>query len=164
MNTCALPFPGAWNVSPVFGSMISVMTDDKEIGHFHSQDVRNVSSMFSIPEAWLPFFAFSKKTDGEAFGLPAGKLVRPAFCVLPIDWNSGANILQEAVRSLVFEKIRIPRGLADQMARASRFGVSNFEELGAIGELAVLEGLSQELTARGPENTEGKRVFVRRRM
>ena len=62
-----------------------------------------------MPDNWLPYLAYSKKVDSAAFGMPPGTQVRPALCVVPMGWRSAGALVQEAVRTLVFERAKIPQ-------------------------------------------------------
>ena len=50
--------------------------------------------------------------DGAAFRLEASTLVRPALAVIPMGWHSAMGLVQEAVRTLVFELSKVPRTLS----------------------------------------------------
>lgn len=57
---------------------------------------------------WLPYLADSQKVDSAPFGLLPGTLMRPALSVVPMGGHSAVALVQAGVRTLVFEKAKIP--------------------------------------------------------
>ena len=82
------------------------MLEEDEGLYLDSEDLQSAFNLFSVPDQWLPYFSYSKKVDGSAFGLEAGKLVRPALSLIPMGWHSAVGLVQEAVRDLVFRRAR----------------------------------------------------------
>lgn len=82
------------------------MLEEDEMLYLDSEDLQSAFNLFSVPDQWLGYFAYSKKVDGKAFGLPERKLVRPALSVIPMGWHSAVGVVQEAVRYLVFDRAK----------------------------------------------------------
>ena len=85
-----------------------ILRDCLEV-YMESWPLSQALSLFSVPDRWLPHFAFSKKVCASAFGGTKGVLVRPAWRVLPCGWKNSLNLAEEALRHLVFGKCGVPR-------------------------------------------------------
>ena len=81
--------------------MAGLMLEEHELLYLESEDLESAFNLFSVLAAWLGFFAYAKKVDSSAFGLPAGKHLRPALSVIPMGWHSAVALVQEAVGDLV---------------------------------------------------------------
>ena len=80
------------------------------IAHMESEDLQSAFNLFAAPAQSLPYFAYSNKVEGAAFRLQAGTLVRPALAVIPMGWHSAVGLVQEAVRTLMFERLSVEKG------------------------------------------------------
>ena len=103
-NAATTPIKGAQDTLPYIGTLSALMLEEDEVLYLDSEDLQSAFDLFSVPDNWLGFFSYSKKVDGKAFGLPAGKMVRPALAVVPMGWHSAVGIVQEAVRNLAFQR------------------------------------------------------------
>ena len=138
------------------------MLQDDETLLLDSEDLQSAFNLFAMPDAWLGFFAYSKKVDGAAFGLKAGTQVRPALSVVPMGWHSAVGLVQEAVRCLVFEKSRVPRERSVEKGIALPEGkklavvyLDNFDEI------TILKKFSKELEEAEGVMTESHKRFIR---
>ena len=161
INACTTPLTGAQDTLPFIGTLTALQLDEEDVMYLESEDLQSAFNLFSMPDQWLPFFAYSKKTDASAFGLPAGSQVRPALCVVPMGWHSAVGLVQEAVRCLVFEKSEVPRvtsvekgrPLPDTRSKAIVY-LDNFDEI------HVVKKLSEELRTGEAEMADNHRRFV----
>ena len=126
-----------------------------------SEDLQSAFNLFAAPEQWLPMFAYSKKVDGAAFGLEAGKLVRPALATIPMGWHSAVGLVQEAVRCLVFERCGVPRSLSVEKNRPLPPGPDRaIVYLDNFDEIRVVQRVSQELADESDSMSEYHRRFI----
>ena len=103
---------GAQDTLPFIGTMTSIQLEEEDMAYMESEDLQSAFNLFAAPDQWLPYFADSKKVDGPAFGLASGTMVRPALAVIPMGWHSAVGLVQEAVRTLVFERAQVPKSLS----------------------------------------------------
>ena len=115
-----------------------------------SEDLQSAFNLFR-PANWSPYFAYSRKVHGSAFGRPDLEQVRPALCVIRMGWKSAAATLLQAVRRIVFGLVKVPMDTSIEKGRgipaSSRTAVvylDNFDELRVVSrfskELARTEG------------------------
>ena len=100
---------GSQDTLPYIGQLTGILLEEDEGLYLDSEDLQSAFNLFSMPDNWLPYLAYSKKVDSAAFGMPPGTQVRPALCVVPMGWRSAGALVQEAVRTLVFERAKIPQ-------------------------------------------------------
>lgn len=161
-NSVTSPILGAQDTLPYIGTMAGLMLQEDETLLLDSEDLQSAFNLFAMPDAWLGFFAYSKKVDGAAFGLKAGTQVRPALSVVPMGWHSAVGLVQEAVRFLVFEKSRVPRERSVEKGLALPEGkklavvyLDNFDEI------TILKKFSKELEESEGVMTESHKRFIR---
>ena len=125
------------------------------IAHMESEDLQSAFNLFAAPAQSLPYFAYSKKVEGAAFRLQAGTLVRPALAVIPMGWHSAVGLVQEAVRTLMFERLSVEKGtpLPASDTKAIVY-LDNFDEI------HVVSRLSEDFTKEGEVMSEYHRRFV----
>ena len=151
------PTPGAPPPYDRRGDLLPIapwLVDDKIPG------VTDKNNLFSVPDNWLGFFAYSKKVDGKAFGLPEGKMVHPALAVVPMGWHSAVGIVQETVRNLAFERAKVDvntsvekgKPIPDEKSLSVVY-LDNFDEI------TILKRVADELDKEG-EMTENHRRFI----
>eukprot|EP00435_Cladocopium_sp_Y103_P074422 s46_g48.t1 len=116
-NAVTIPLEGAQNTLPFIGTMTAIQMEEQDVAYLESEDLQSAFNLFQAPDVWLPFFAYSKRVDSAACGLPAGQLVRPALSTIPMGWHSAVGLVQEAVRCLVFERTGVPRALSVEKQR-----------------------------------------------
>ena len=159
-NAATLPIKGAQDTLPYIGTLSALMLEDDEVLYLDAEDLQSAFNLFSVPDQWLGYFSYSKKVDGKAFGLPAGKLVRPALAVVPMGWHSAVGIVQETVRSLAFERAKVEvatsvekgHPIPDTKSLAVVY-LDNFDEI------TILKRVADELDQTG-EMTENHRRFI----
>lgn len=159
-NAATTPIKGAQDTLPYIGTLSALMLEEDEVLYLDSEDLQSAFNLFSVPDNWLGFFSYSKKVDGKAFGLPAGKLVRPALAVVPMGWHSAVGIVQEAVRNLAFERGKVDIGTSVEKGRP----IPDTKSLAVVyldnfDEITVLKRVSEELDQEG-EMTENHRKFI----
>ena len=159
LNAATIPLKGAQDTLPFIGTMTSFQVEEEQIAHMESEDLQSAFNLFAAPAQSLPYFAYSKKVEGAAFRLQAGTLVRPALAVIPMGWHSAVGLVQEAVRTLVFERSKVPRTLSVEKgkplpARHQGNRLYNFDEI------HVVSRLSENFTKEGEVMSEYHRQFV----
>ena len=144
INAVTDPIPGSQDTLPYIGQLTGLMLEEDESLYLDSEDLQSAFNLFSIPDQWLGFFSYSKKTDSSAFGLPGGTQMRPALSVVPMGWHSAVALVQEAVRFIVFSKAGVPRAISAEKSRPLPAGkhlavvyLDNFDEIQIIKSLAV---------------------------
>lgn len=150
-NAATTPIEGAQDTLPYIGTLSALMLEEDEMLYLDSEDLQSAFNLFSVPDQWLGYFAYSKKVDGKAFGLPAGKLVRPALSVIPMGWHSAVGVVQEAVRHLVFDRAKVNRETSVEKGSPlpdtktmSVVYLDNFDEITILKQVAVeLEGAGE---------------------
>ena len=131
------------------------------IAHMESEDLQSAFNLFAAPAQSLPYFAYSKKVEGAAFRLQAGTLVRPALAVIPMGWHSAVGLVQEAVRTLMFERSKVPRTLS--VEKGTPLPASDTKAivyLDNFDEIHVVSRLSEDFTKEGEVMSEYHRRFV----
>ena len=108
-NEHSYQLPGEQDSLPYVGQLTGIVLDEEECLYLDSEDFTSAFNLFSVPDTWLPHFAFSKKVCASAFGGKKGDLVRPALSVIPMGWKSAVSLIQAAVRHIVFTKCKVPR-------------------------------------------------------
>lgn len=107
----------------------------------------------------MGYFAYSKKVDGKAFGLPEGKLVRAALSVIPMDWHSAVGIIQEAMRHLVFDRAKVSRETSvEKGSPLPDTKTMSVVYLDNFDEITILKQVAMELEGAG-EITDNHRRF-----
>ena len=69
-NAATTPIEGAQDTLPYIGTLSALMIEEDEMLYLDSEDLQSAFNLFSVPDQWLGYFAYSKKVDGQAFGLP----------------------------------------------------------------------------------------------
>ena len=159
-NAATMPIKGAQDTLPYIGTLSALMLEDDEVLYLDSEDLQSAFNLFSVPDQRLGFFSYSKKVDGKAFGLPAGKMVRPALAVVPMGWHSAVGIVQETVRNLVFQRAKVNvatsvekgQPIPDEKSLAVVY-LDNFDEI------TILKRVADEVDRDG-EMTENHRRFI----
>lgn len=158
-NAATTPIEGAQDTLPYIGTLCALMLEEDEMLYLDSEDLQSAFNLFSVPDQWLGYFAYSKKVDGQAFGLPAGKLVRPALSVVPMGWHSAVGVVQEAVRHLVFERAKVSRVTSVEKGKALPDSKSlSVVYLDNFDEITILKQVAEEFESTG-EMTENHRRF-----
>ena len=62
-NSVTSPILGAQDTLPYIGTMAGLMLQDDETLLLDSEDLQSAFNLFAMPEAWLGFFAYSKKVE-----------------------------------------------------------------------------------------------------
>eukprot|EP00438_Fugacium_kawagutii_P024835 Skav205737 [mRNA] locus=scaffold1496:189452:197472:+ [translate_table: standard] len=101
--------PGEQDSLPYVGQLTGIVLQPEEDIYLDSEDLTSAFNLFSVPDTWLPHFAFSKRVDASAFGGTPGLQVTPALCVIPMGWKSAVTLVQAAVRKIVYGLCRVPR-------------------------------------------------------
>eukprot|EP00438_Fugacium_kawagutii_P002433 Skav223209 [mRNA] locus=scaffold2072:206144:209877:+ [translate_table: standard] len=160
-NSVTMPIEGAQNTLPFIGTMTAIQLEEEEMAYLDSEDLQSAFNLFAMPSKWLPFFAYSKKVDSSAFGLEPGKLVRPALAVVPMGWHSAVGIVQEAVRSLVFE--RAGASLSSSIEKGKPLPKEkdmSIVYLDNFDEIHVVKKASEDLRKEGVELSPFHQKFI----
>lgn len=63
---------GAQQTLPYIGQLTGLLVEEDETLVLDSEDLQSAFNLFSLPEQWLPYMAYSRKVYGSAMGLRAG--------------------------------------------------------------------------------------------
>jgi len=156
-----IPLKGAQDTLPFIGTMTSIQLEEEDMAYMESEDLQSAFNLFAAPDQWLPYFADSKKVDGPAFGLASGTMVRPALAVIPMGWHSAVGLVQEAVRTLVFERAQVPKSLSIEKGKPlPQSDTKAIVYLDNFDEIHVVKKLSEDFTKEGCEMSEYHKRFV----
>ena len=159
-NEHMLELPGAQDTLPYVGMLTALHLGPDEELYMESEDFSSAFNLFSVPDAWCPFFAYSKKVDGAAFGKPELGKVRPALRVIPMGWKSAVTLVQAAVRHIVFDLTGVPRATSIEKGHPIPEGkhytvvyLDNFDEI------RVYQKLTAELESSTASPTDTHQKF-----
>eukprot|EP00438_Fugacium_kawagutii_P020465 Skav206770 [mRNA] locus=scaffold167:518352:522925:+ [translate_table: standard] len=160
VNAVTEPIAGSQDTLPYIGQMTGLLLEESESLVLESEDLQSAFNLFSVPDRWLGYFAYSKKVDQSAFGLPAGKMVRPALGVVPMGWHSAVALVQEAVRDLVFNRSGVPRELSAEKGKP----LPDTKEMAVVyldnfDEIRIIQSLDADFSKEGVEMSEHHRRF-----
>eukprot|EP00435_Cladocopium_sp_Y103_P047649 s3307_g14.t1 len=117
----------------------------------HPGQLTGVLSQFSVPDSWLPHFAFSKKVCASAFGGTKQQLVRPAWCRLPGAWQNSLVLVEVALCELVFTRCGVPRSVPElQQEDPLRSRQPLIDCFGSLDELRRLREFGIRLEESSP--------------
>ena len=154
INSVTIPISGSQDTLPYIGQLTGLMLEEDESLYLDSEDLQSAFNLFSVPDNWLGFFAYSKKVDSSAFGLPPGKQMRPALAVVPMGWHSAVALVQEAVRHLVFDKSEVPRHISAEKSKPLPAGKSvAVVYLDNFDEIEIIKTCDADLQKEGTEMT-----------
>ena len=66
---------GSQDTLPYIGQLTGILLEEDEGLYLDSEDLQSEFNIFSMPDNWLPYLAYSKKVDSAAFGMPPGTLI-----------------------------------------------------------------------------------------
>ena len=88
-------------------------------------------------------------------------MVRPALAVIPMGWHSAVGLVQEAVRTLVFERSKVPRSLPVEKGKPLPASDSKvIVYLDSFDEVHVVSRLSEDFAKEGEAMSEYHKRFV----
>ena len=156
-NEVTMQLPGAQDSLPYVGQLTALMLEKNELAFVESEDFTSAFNLFYVPDNWTPYFAYSKKVSGAAFGKDPQVLVRPALRVIPMGWHSAVTLVQMAVRTIVFDRVGVKmetsvekeKPLPDSPVLTVVY-LDNFDE---IHKLRMVE---EELNSQEPSETHVK--------
>ena len=155
INAVTEPLRGSQDTLPYIGQLTGILLEEDESLYLESEDLQSAFNLFRVPDVWLGFFSYGKKTDSSAFGLPPGKQMRPALSVVPMGWHSAVAVVQEAVRDIVFRRAGVPRSLSAEKNRPLPEGKSiAVVYLDNFDEIEIIKSLDVDLTKEGTEMTQ----------
>lgn len=123
-----------------------ILAPDEDL-YMDSEDLQSAFNLFRVPANWSPYFAYSRKVHGSAFGRPDLEQVRPALCVIPMGWKSG--VTKELARTEgtpskhhikfneVNDSLGLPRNAAKQLVGAASGGIQGGDLDGVAGVIQV---------------------------
>lgn len=152
---------GSQDTLPYIGQLTGILLEEDEGLYLDSEDLQSAVNLFSMPDSWLPYLSYSKKVDSAAFGMPPGTQVRPALSVVPMGWHSAVALVQEAVRTLVFERAKIPRQYSiEKHKRLPEEQIYTIVYLDNFDEIHVVKTLDLELQKEGVEISPHHAQFI----
>eukprot|EP00438_Fugacium_kawagutii_P025579 Skav215575 [mRNA] locus=scaffold2748:77089:83434:- [translate_table: standard] len=125
INAVTEPISGSQDTLPYIGQMTGLVLEESEALFLESEDLQSAFNLFSVPDKWLGFFSYGKKVDQSAFGLPRGRMVRPALGVVPMGWHSAVALAG------------LPRSLGKQLIHAFSGGMQGGHFDGIEGVLKL---------------------------
>ena len=152
--------PGEQDSLPYIGQLTALHLGEGQELYLESEDFQSAFNLFRVPEVWCPFFAYSKKVHGRAFGKPDLGMVRPALRVVPMGWKSAVTLVQAAVRNIVYDRVGVPRSTAVQKNKEIPQG--NFLSvvyLDNYDEIQIFDRLHKDISKTGEAPTETHRRF-----
>ena len=96
-NEMMMDLPGAQDTLPYVGQLTALYLGPDEELFMESEDLQSAFNLFRVPPQWAPFFAYSRKVDGSAFGRPDLGNVRPVLMAVTL------------VRHVIFDLVKVPR-------------------------------------------------------
>eukprot|EP00435_Cladocopium_sp_Y103_P042108 s410_g11.t1 len=160
VNAVTVPLAGSQDTLPYIGQLTGLLLEETESLYLESEDLQSAFNLFSMPDQWLPFFAYSKKVDGAAMNLQPGVQIRPALCVVPMGWHSAAGLVQEAVRDLVFNRAGVPKQLSVEKQRPLPAGKSlAVVYLDNYDEIEIIKSIDVDLSREGVVMSDRHRRF-----
>ena len=153
-NEVTIQLPGAQDSLPYVGQLTALLLDKDELAFVESEDFTSAFNLFYVPDNWAPFFAYSKKVSGAAFGLEASTLVRPALRVIPMGWHSAVTLVQMAVRSIVFDRVGVDMASSVEKEKPLPRGpVLTVVYLDNFDEIHKLKMVDEKLSSAEPSDT-----------
>ena len=159
-NEAMMELPGEQDSLPYIGQLTALRLSESQELYLESEDFQSAFNLFRVPKEWSPYFAYSKKVDGRAFGRPDLGQVRPALQVIPMGWKSAVTLVQAAVRNIVYDRVGVSRSTAVQKNLPIPEG--NFLSvvyLDNYDEIQILERVHSELVKEEANPTETHRRF-----
>eukprot|EP00435_Cladocopium_sp_Y103_P066273 s1586_g28.t1 len=86
---------GATGDLPSICQYLSLVLHNNEALAFYQSDMSSAFYLFRVPSVWSRMMAFNISFPGEAIGLQAGVVYRPACAVIPMGWHSAVSVMQE---------------------------------------------------------------------
>ena len=153
-NEVTMQLPGAQDSLPYVGQLTALLLDKDELAFVESEDFTSAFNLFYVPDEWAPFFAYSKKVSGAAFGMDAAMMVRPTLRVVPMGWHSAVTLVQMAVRSIVFDRVGVDMASSVEKEKPLPRGpVMTVVYLDNFDEIHKLKMVDEELSSAGPSET-----------
>ena len=100
----------SWSL-PQANLMNSIVLGPDEGFLIDSRDLESFFNLFFLGDAWLKFFAFSKKVSKAAFGGPANESTYVAMRAVAMGWINSVDLIQNFIRRFVFKICEVPAEL-----------------------------------------------------
>ena len=159
-NEATMQLLGEQDSLPYIGMLTALQLGKNEELYLESEDFQSAFNLFRVPPNWTPFFAYSKKVSGAAFGRPDLKSVRPALCVIPMGWHSAVTLVQSAVRRVVFDLVGVPKETSVEKGRelpdSNHLTVVYLDN---YNKIRIVDKLRAELEKEGQEETATHKKF-----
>eukprot|EP00435_Cladocopium_sp_Y103_P009232 s3665_g2.t1 len=103
-------YPGGRDALPFAGLLEAIVLPEENDHYMESWALSRAFSVFSIPDQWLPHFAFSKKVCASAFGGTKGGASEASLVCIALRVEEHAfTLIEGAMRVLVFGRCQAPR-------------------------------------------------------
>ena len=102
---------------PYLGHALLIILGDCEEALVDSEDLESCFNLFVQPSTWKGFTAFEKKVSGWVAGRRSP--FRVGIRTVPMGYRGAVDLVQNAVRHLVFDEARVPRSL--EVSKGRRF-------------------------------------------
>ena len=156
-NEVTMQLPGAQDSLPYVGQLTALMLEKDELAFVESEDFTSAFNLFYVPDEWAPYFAYSKKVSGAAFGLDPKTMVRPALRVIPMGWHSAVTLVQMAVRSIVFDRVGVSQASSVEKEKPLPRGpVMTVVYLDNFDEIHRIKAIDEQLNSDEPSPTHVK--------
>ena len=100
----------SWSL-PQSSLLASLILDEGEYVWQDGEDLESCFNLFTIPDAWLPYFVFSKPVASSAFGGRPGGSTYVAIRAVAMGGINSVAWLQNFLRNLLFKTLRVPAEL-----------------------------------------------------
>ena len=90
----------SWSI-PQASLLNSVILGEDEYFVQDGADLQSCFNLFSLPDAWLGHFVFSKTVDQSAFGLTPGTQTYVAIRAVPMGWVNSVDLIQNFIRKIL---------------------------------------------------------------
>ncbi len=156
-NEVTMQLPGAQDSLPYVGQLTALLLERNELAFIESEDFTSAFNLFYVPDNWAPFFAYSKKVSGGAFGKDPNTQVRPALRVIPMGWHSAVTLVQMAVRTIVFGKVGVKLETSVEKEKPlPSSSVMTVVYLDNFDEIHKIKMMDEELQSTEPSDTHVK--------
>ena len=161
-NAVMSAIAGSQDTLPYIGQLTGILLEEDEGLYLDSEDLQSAFNLFSMPDKWLAYLAYSKKVDSAAFGMPPGtQVITSSTLCGSIGWHSAVALVQEAVRTLVFEKAKIPWQYSiEKHARLPEEKIYTIVYFDNFDEIHVVKSLDMDLQKEGGELSPHHEQFI----
>ena len=98
LNSYMRALNGDSELLPQAALLCNLVLGDDEFFLSNGEDLQSCFNLFSVPDAWLGFFAYEKKVSRSLFGGPADELTYVSIRSCPMGWTASVDLIQNFIR------------------------------------------------------------------